>query len=484
MAGERLERIINEMLKQRPNLTREELLQSIAEKKKKVGSGYLTDIGASYLVANDFGIDLDNLGLNDYSLKELNPGMTAVNVKAYFLAASKQRSFKRKDGSEGLLRSVLLFDDNITMRLVLWDAIAQNNPFSSTAPCEPIRVTGVSTRMGRDNQPEIHSTAQTRVELLDPQLHPPKSLDVVTMRPPNIITPKRGLIVKGVVSDDPRVITFQRQDNTQGKALQFTLSDPIDLQSSLRVVLWSYRDEYETIIKQGTELRLINIDSKTTQAQRSLELHGNDDTAVEIIGIRENSKTRFDEDPFTIISVGSIFESLGKRRRTLLLGRDKRAFSLTVVDEGIELLDNLNIGDRILLQNYSVKDTNLFVQTPSERDIQLIGNFPSDLSYFRFKVNEAQKASSPGIVELVVLAKPITKEITLKNGRTATLSEVLVGDETGETKLVAWRDRTKELTGLLPGARLIVYGAVPRMDNKGNPFMEIRDFTSLYHVQS
>ncbi|MBC7091286.1 MAG: single-stranded DNA-binding protein, partial [Nitrososphaeria archaeon] len=45
--------IIDEILQKCPGLTKENILSLIQEKKKKFGSGYLTDTGAAYLVAAD-----------------------------------------------------------------------------------------------------------------------------------------------------------------------------------------------------------------------------------------------------------------------------------------------------------------------------------------------------------------------------------------------------------------------------------------------
>ena len=47
------------ILKQKPELSAEQVKERIDEKKRKVGAGYLTDQGALVLVAADLGISFD-----------------------------------------------------------------------------------------------------------------------------------------------------------------------------------------------------------------------------------------------------------------------------------------------------------------------------------------------------------------------------------------------------------------------------------------
>jgi hypothetical protein len=483
MPDDRLEKILNEMTRQRNDLTREQLLDLIAEKKKKVGSGYLTDAGAGYLVASELNIDLNNAGLNDYSLKELSPGMTSVNVKAFFLSASKARNFPRKDGSQGTYQAVYLFDDGTTLRMMLWDTLARDGLFATVAAGEPVRASNVSTRIGKDNLLEIHSSAQTRVELLDSHQYGFKPLDVITLRASDVTFARRGLVVRGFVTNDPKPISFQRQDGTAGRALQFTLAGSSSGELVLRVVLWSHRSEYETQIKRGMEVRLINVDSKP-QSTGSFELHGNEESTIELLSTPESGVTGQGEEPFVVISIGPITEFAERQRRSVLLGRDKHTFLLAALDSSARLFDSIDPGDQVQLRNYSIKGEEIFVSNLSDDDLQLIGKSQDKLDSFKFRIQDLDALRPAGIIELVVLAKPVVKDIVLKDGKTVPMGEVLVGDETGESRLVAWRSLAGVLNGLLPGARLLVYGAVPRMDGRGNFSMELRDFSSVQHIRS
>ena len=50
--------LIDKLLEQKPELTKEIIDEKIAEKKEKIGAGYLTDQGAVFLIASDYGVTL------------------------------------------------------------------------------------------------------------------------------------------------------------------------------------------------------------------------------------------------------------------------------------------------------------------------------------------------------------------------------------------------------------------------------------------
>ena len=49
---------MDKLLQQKPELTREDIEGQIRLKKEKIGAGYLTDQGALFLIASDYGVTL------------------------------------------------------------------------------------------------------------------------------------------------------------------------------------------------------------------------------------------------------------------------------------------------------------------------------------------------------------------------------------------------------------------------------------------
>ena len=54
MGPEDIEKIFQYVMKKFPEVTKEDIEQKIAEKKEKIGAGYLTDEGAAILVGSDY----------------------------------------------------------------------------------------------------------------------------------------------------------------------------------------------------------------------------------------------------------------------------------------------------------------------------------------------------------------------------------------------------------------------------------------------
>ena len=65
------EEIIENILKQKPELTRENLEELIDQKTQKIGAGYLTNQGALFLIASDLGISLTQSTKLEVGLKDL-----------------------------------------------------------------------------------------------------------------------------------------------------------------------------------------------------------------------------------------------------------------------------------------------------------------------------------------------------------------------------------------------------------------------------
>ena len=71
-----LENLIDKLLEQKTELTREQVEEQIKQKKEKIGAGYLTDQGALFLIASDYGVTLSEplkveMGLQDLTLHKL-----------------------------------------------------------------------------------------------------------------------------------------------------------------------------------------------------------------------------------------------------------------------------------------------------------------------------------------------------------------------------------------------------------------------------
>ena len=89
--------LIDKLLQLKPELTKDVIDQKIAEKKEKIGSGYLTDEGAVFLIASDYNVKLEEISKTEISLKDLYAGAKEISLETRVLNFSPTKQFSRKD---------------------------------------------------------------------------------------------------------------------------------------------------------------------------------------------------------------------------------------------------------------------------------------------------------------------------------------------------------------------------------------------------
>jgi len=75
------ENLIDKLLEQKSELTREDVKEQINQKKEKIGAGYLTDQGALFLIASDYGITLSGPLKVEMSIKDLYAGAKEISLR-------------------------------------------------------------------------------------------------------------------------------------------------------------------------------------------------------------------------------------------------------------------------------------------------------------------------------------------------------------------------------------------------------------------
>ena len=103
------ENLIDKLLEQRSELTRDDVKEQINQKKEKIGAGYLTDQGALFLIASDYGITLSDPLKVEMSIKDLYAGAKEISLETRVLNLSQAKQFSRKDGSPFYLRTMTVY---------------------------------------------------------------------------------------------------------------------------------------------------------------------------------------------------------------------------------------------------------------------------------------------------------------------------------------------------------------------------------------
>jgi replication factor A1 len=171
-------------------------------------------------------IDLDiKPRVEPFKISEIQRDMGEVNLVALVLDPGEAREFVRKDGSKGLVRTVLLGDDTGKIRLSLWNDQAK----MELADGEVLEIINGSSRE-RYGQVEIQTGGYTVVRKSNKKVsHCEKTIPISELKPGMICS------VSGFVTGLGEVREFQRGDGTPGKVANIYISDST---GRVKVALW------------------------------------------------------------------------------------------------------------------------------------------------------------------------------------------------------------------------------------------------------
>ena len=145
--------LVEEVLKNKPELSRNSLMEQIEEKKNTVGSGYLTNQGALFLIAGELGVRLERITSTDLGLKDLYVGANDITVVARVFAIYPISEYERKDGSgRGRYRRIGLFDSDNVARVTLWDDRVEDVDQTGITLDAPVRVVSGYVKQGFDRK--------------------------------------------------------------------------------------------------------------------------------------------------------------------------------------------------------------------------------------------------------------------------------------------------------------------------------------------
>lgn len=421
------DRLVEKLLEQKPELTRSDIELQIKHKKEKIGAGYLTDQGALFLIASDFGISLSDPLKVEMGLKDLYAGAKEISLETRVLNVSPSKQFSRKDGSPFYLRTMTVYDKNSTASVKLWDDKANLPGIENLKPGDLIKIIKAYVKSDLNGSPTINIGSGSNIEVTYNKSEIP-TIDKITKDISELQEGQKDLVITGMIEGAVNSMEFTNSRGQPGKALRMRLKGKDG--NIMRVVLWG-KDEsvIPNIISQDAKVRLLGVNIKN--GNQGLEIHGNDSTIVEIEGSNE-------AEPI-IARILSI--AITEKGNNLILGVDKKknlynisdySNSTSICKEGdvIECMPSKVYGNSVTLDN------NSFVRKLENDEL-----IPS-LSKLRTKINEI-KVDGNYCIESIILKIPERREIQTKTGEIILLSEMFVEDDTGQIWVKGWRNQAR-----------------------------------------
>ena len=455
--------LLDNILRQKPEFTREDIQDKIQQKKEKIGAGYLTDQGALFLIASDLGIALTQTFKAEISLKDLSIGAKGISVESRVLNISPARKFSRKDGSPFLLRTMTIYDNDSTVSVKLWDEKANLPGIEKLKPGDLIKIIKAYVKSDLNGSPTINVGSGSDIDTTN-QESEIRPIEALTIDSSEIKENQNDLVISGKIDGGISTLEFTNKRGEPAKALRMRLKGNDN--TVTRVVLWG-RDEslLPKVISQNAKVRLLGV--RTKMGNQGLEIHGNEATMIEIDGGKE-------AEPI-IVRIATI--NINEKERRMVVGIDNKK-NLVYISDSSNKLGSINNGDVIECIPSKVFGSSLTMDDDSfVRKID-DDNSISTLSDLRTKISEI-KSGNEYCVEAIILKAPERREVQTKTGETIFLGEMFVEDDSGNVWVKGWRNQAMLLDGFSIGEIISVTAVNAKAGLEGRTELFLTPFSTI-----
>jgi replication factor A1 len=275
-----LENIVQQILLTRRDLTREEILKKIYEKKRSAEDYFLDEVAAR-IVAVELGVEVqgENETFNgEIKIKNLVSGLNDVTITGRITATYPVQTFSRNDGTQGKVARLALADETGDLKLVLWDDKTSLVETGEIKQGQILKVLHAYVRESFNGKLELHLGRKGELETspkgIDESRYPYTSepVDKIAALKPE----QRKTNVVGWVTQAFPASEFTRKDGTGGKVRRLRLKDET---GETTIVLWNEKVDELAAVNQGDTLTIIGARIKT-QLDGRIEIHIENTTQV------------------------------------------------------------------------------------------------------------------------------------------------------------------------------------------------------------
>ena len=435
------EDLLSKLLENAPELSRSVIEERINEKKDKIGSGYLTDQGALFLVASDLGVSLQESQKIEIALKDLFIGAKEVTLQSRVLNLSPAKQFIKKDGTPFFLRTMTVYDSNSRVSVKLWDEKATLPEIENLKPGDLVKIIKAYVKSDLTGAPTINIGSGGTIEPTKSTSNIPL-IDSITIDVSLVKEDQKDLVVTGNISGVISLLEFTNSKGKPSTALKFRMKGASD--NLVSVVLWG-KDEsiLPKMISPDAEIKLYGVRTKT--GNQGLEIHGSDATVIEVEGKQEI-------EPI-IVRLLSVAKSDSGATTALGIDKSKKLIQITDVSGTIEAFGSNSIIECMpskIFGNIIKIDQDSFVRKIDDDSLP-------DISELRTKVSELKEGNS-FCIEAIILKSPERREIQTKSGEMVALSEMFVEDDSAQIWVKAWRKQADLLNNFTLGEIITILG--------------------------
>ncbi|WP_458746895.1 hypothetical protein [Candidatus Nitrosocosmicus sp. T] len=473
-------KMIEIILEEKQDLNFAKLKELIEEKKTKVGAGYLTDQGALFLVAADLGISLEKTSKSEYSIKEIFVGARDVTTVGRIMTINPIKIFLKRDSNqESKNRTIHIYDKDSNIKVKLWDDFVDLPEQMDLKLGDLIKVSKGQVKAGMDNKPIINLSGHGSIEIVSEyEKYQIPLLSEITKTIDDLDVPKENMVISGRITSDPRISAFTNSRGERAKSLHMELSNDSDTRK-IRSIVWNINEEkVPKSLTIGSKIKLIGVKTKLGNPNFSngdLEIHGDEGTGFEFVEqiepvenyILRIISARIDQSERKMHCM-----AIDKATKSYLLLIDSKLFNIQIeTDDVIECYPNRVLGNTIEI---TAQDS--YIQILKEdKDIPMAGQFES-------KIVDIDSMNKPYVVEVIVLQNPNKMDVNTKSGEIVTVADTIVGDDTGEIRLVGWRESSSLVSELKIGERVRILAVNASSGKEGNIELSLKPYSNIMKI--
>jgi len=483
-----LEEIIQQILLSRKDLTHEEVLRRI-EEKKEAAEGYFTDETAARIVAQELGVEVSRETFRpEVLIRDLVSGLNNVTVTGRVIIVYPLQAFTRPDKTEGKVARLLVADKSGTVRIVLWDDKASLVEAGKLEQGQIIKVLHGYVREGLDGKLELHLGLRGDVQISPPDIverdYPPITHFLEKIG--KITRKHKKVNILGVVQNVYPPSEFKRRNGTYGKVMRLELRDET---GQIIAVLWNEKVDELKDVKKGDYIQVMNARIKE-RLDGGLELHVENATRIEtlaetpphyeptlafpaqLIKVKELGPGMRDVNILArVMHVGEVREfkrPSGEEGRvsTLLIKDETDSIYLNLWEDKATLSQQIRPGDVLLATgsytrerlgkiDLNVGKQGLLALNPAVTEVEKLPPYVEE----KVKIAEIKEEGGPVTLEGTVTTTPTIREVVTSQEEKVTVASFELTDDTGKIRVSVWRKLANIVKDLSAGTRIKIKNA-------------------------
>lgn len=432
-------------------LSKKEIQIKVKEKKDEL-KGLISEEGALFIIAKEFGVDveeenkdlLNDIDINIEDIKK--PGMKNITLVGRIKTIYQIYSFDKKQGGKGFVGSFLIQDKTGDIRIVLWDEQTKlfKNPEFDIGTL--VKIVNGYAKKGKNGKIEVHIGKLGKViispEDVDYKKYPKIENSYIPIK--EIDLSHNSVSIEGKIIQKFPVKKFDRKDGTKGKVGSIRIMDSSD---NIRITFWN--DDVDKLegLGVGDFIALSNLNPRKNKYNDSIDLNFSNYSKIKKKKTEMKLESQIVKNIETlqekkgILSVKGVITSIDNLKSISLKSGEEVALLGFVISDPTDAIrvtiwrdlakeynDKLEKGMGVLLKNILVKYSNYskrneinFLKTSSleqkelqYEDLKEIRSDNRDTGgYFSGNIKSIDEINSSGIFEIQGFLAKIFNNFTI-----------------------------------------------------------------------